>query len=867
MAVPVVSQQLDADYSAFVVEPALAVIRSLLLRDHPHNVGEYISQHHSRIYFAIEAAPELASAQCGGAAAATGGPDRLEASADSVGASTSTRDAIEVAGAAAPAYFPAKLSVSPASLAAASPTAARPTPLSPRPGAAAVKRPSLPQSQKNGSSAKKSAAKPNVVEESLVASSSFTPHGASCGTKEPPPGVAGKFDTFVMPCGKMEDFHKGVSSRIGFPHLEFEKTMEAEHCSMAGCDMSFTTRNYGITTTAKAEWGVVVRGEAPPPEHMAHGRIMVQVEDKLRRINEEFAKKSLETRLRREEVIAVVLYTGPMYMLYNCVLARWSNPTNLWDALRRGNNLFTTTLSVLVSAVQKLSSITVIPDGLKLYRGTGGLGYLPEHFSQPDEFNCRGMTEWGFMSCSEDKEVAMGYSGAAQGRPHAMVLEIESSVVDRGAVVSEFSQYPEEAETLFLPMSYVVQSGERRLERSGMGEVTVVPVRVSVNLKAERLEQLEEKKKTIHLTGFEFRVNEVRQRLQRLADEGGADARLKKDKTRQGLFWEKSHSVAGFLQAQVDKVQAVLFRHRARAAVDYSNDNIYRNLVSESLESVRMAESALLWWLRDEGQDIHIIEDRSLLECQRQYESFLKLRVKCADHSSAVVELCRSRNLLRVDASERDESGETPLIALAARGGNADDVRLLVAARADVGAVDHMGRHAMYWAAQQGHAEVVEALARSGADCNQATTDGRTSLWICSSSGHLQCVEVLLKEGAEVNRADSDGATPLFMASQNGYCDIVGALLRNGVDVNRATSEGATSLHVAAQDGHCDVVAALLLGGADVDRADDDGGTPLFYACQNGHRAVMNELLHWGADANRAIKDEFRPRALSVARI
>ena len=146
----------------------------------------------------------------------------------------------------------------------------------------------------------------------------------------------------------MDDFHKGLPSRIGFPHLEFEKTMEAEHTRMAGCDMRFTTRNYGITTTANAEWGVVVRGQAPPPEHMLHGRNTVSVEDKLRWINEQFAKKGLKVRLRREEVIAVILYTGPMYMIYNCVLARWSNPAAMWDTLQSGNNLFTTTLSVLV---------------------------------------------------------------------------------------------------------------------------------------------------------------------------------------------------------------------------------------------------------------------------------------------------------------------------------------------------------------------------------------------------------------------------------------------------------------------------------------------------------------------------------------
>ena len=136
-----------------------------------------------------------------------------------------------------------------------------------------------------------------------------------------------------------------------------------------------------------------------------------------------------------------------------------------------------------------------------------------------------------------------------------------------------------------------------------------------------------------------------------------------------------------------------------------------------------MAESAVLWWLRDKRQLIHLIEDYSLLQCQRCFESLMMLKCRRSGEAgaqrAAVFELCRSRNLLRVDANERDENGETPLILLAARGGSADDVRLLVEAGADVGVVDEAGRSAMYWAAQQGHAEVIEALACAGADCNQ----------------------------------------------------------------------------------------------------------------------------------------------------
>ncbi len=329
----VVSQKLDtAGYSALVVEPALAVVlavmRKRLLQYRPFNVFKYISQHFSQIYFEIEAAASAVPAS------ATGESVQLDPSAVCVGASTSTVAALaapcptEAGGAAT--LFPAQSLSSATAAAAASPADSTP--------AALVSFPSVSSS----STAAATAASP-------ADPTPLSPRPAAVGGRSAclstASGAGGKFDTFVMPCGKLEDFHKGVSSRIGFPHLEFEKTMEAEHCSMAGCDMRFITRNYGITTTANAEWGVVVRGQTPPPEHMLHGRIMVSVEDKLLWINEQFAKKGLEVRLRREEVIAVILYTGPMYMIYNCVLARWSNPAAMWDTIRGGNNLFTTTLS------------------------------------------------------------------------------------------------------------------------------------------------------------------------------------------------------------------------------------------------------------------------------------------------------------------------------------------------------------------------------------------------------------------------------------------------------------------------------------------------------------------------------------------
>ena len=230
-----------------------------------------------------------------------------------------------------------------------------------------------------------------------------------------------------------------------------------------------------------------------------------------------------------------------------------------------------------------------------------------------------------------------------------MVMVIEVTAVDRGADISEFSQYPGEKEFLWLPCSFVQRAlaGGGRVQVVDGGLVTFVPVRVNLNLKTETVEELLQKKKSMHVTGFEFRVNELRQQLRDKASAGNAEARLKREKDVYGRYWKKEHSVEGFIEAQAGKVSAVLELHRARAAADYSDDGVYRSLVAESLEAASMAQSALRWWLRDAQRYIHLIEGWPLLEFQRRFESFLRLRYAGAgseeERRAAAVELCKAR--------------------------------------------------------------------------------------------------------------------------------------------------------------------------------------------------------------------------------
>jgi ankyrin repeat protein len=548
--------------------------------------------------------------------------------------------------------------------------------------------------------------------------------------------------------------------------------------------------------------------------------------------------------------------------VYNCVLRQF--PADKYKLFHEGGNLYATTIFVLVSAVQKVSRCTRIPEGTLLYRGLGGLIDLPDKFHAADEKGRSGYLDWGMMSTSSDRNVALGYSGVKQRRPRAMVMVIEATSVDRGADISEFSQYPGEKEFLWVPCSFVqrAQPGGGRVEVVDGGLVTFVPVRENLNLKTETVEELLEKKKSMHVTAFEFRVNELRQQLQDEAKAGNAEARLKKDEVYKQI-WKKEHSVAGYVEAQVVKVEAVLKKHRARAAADYSDDVVYRNLAAESLEAASMAQSALRLWLRDETQNIFFIEDYSLLQLHRRFESFLRLQYTGAEageeRRAAAVELCKARNVMSSDANDKDENGEPLLVALAARGGSGEDVGLLLAAGADVAAVDDNEESAMHLAGQQGHAEVIRTLVCAGANCNQPNWNGMAPLWVSCLNGHLGSVTALLDAKADVNKARTDdGVTPLYMACEKGHGSIVEALLGRGADVNQATTDtGATPLFIACQKGHGSIVEALLGRGADVNQArTNDGVTPLWIACQFGHGSIVEALLGRGADVNQATTDD-----------
>jgi hypothetical protein len=167
-----------------------------------------------------------------------------------------------------------------------------------------------------------------------------------------------------------------------------------------------------------------------------------------------------------------------------------------FETLCRGNR-FVTTIHAINSAILKLARLTNVS---KVYRGIGG-GILPEAFWKPDASGARGAVEFGFMSTTRDRSVAVGYAGAGA----ATVMEMQQGMIDRGADLSWLSQFPHEAEVCFAPLCAL------EVKRSRVdGATIVVDVRPSVNQGALTLGEVVAKMQRSHLQLVELLAADLR---------------------------------------------------------------------------------------------------------------------------------------------------------------------------------------------------------------------------------------------------------------------------------------------------------------------------------------------------------------------
>lgn len=205
------------------------------------------------------------------------------------------------------------------------------------------------------------------------------------------------------------------------------------------------------------------------------------------------------------------------------------------------------------------------------------------------------------------------------------------------------------------------------------------------------------------------------------------------------------------------------------------------------------------------------------------------------------------------EPAARSPTGETALHRAAEADDRAAATRL-IAAGADVRAVNRYGVSPLALACARGSAPMVGLLLEAGADPNAATGDGETPLMIAARTGQPDAVASLLARGAAVDaREPSQGQTALMWAAAEGHREVVERLLRRGADASARSHGGFTAFLFAVRQGRSDVVRAMLRAGADPNQVVGEAGagpSALGLAALNAHYALGALLLDAGADPN-----------------
>jgi hypothetical protein len=484
-------------------------------------------------------------------------------------------------------------------------------------------------------------------------------------------------------------------------------------------------------------------------------------------------------RLRRCDVVALILYTGPMYVLHNGILrdvgfcgaaaagiefasdeflAQWKDK-DIKTWVQHSGHKFTNTIHALASAIKKLQGLADKALVTRLYRGLGGLdvgAFLT---------SC-GFTDKAFMSKTKDRYMALEYSGVKSGLV-GTVLCIETSTTNNGAVLVSFSQYPGEEETVWNACSFMQHlPGKEEVELMPEGGVVrIYHVLVSANSRAETVEELEGRRKRVVVQVLDTLHADVCRAVDAAAATAEFKARLAQD------HGEKAFGGGTY---EEDFILSIKDESAARVAVykklpdrAFAEIETLGETVSKGLALPLLANAKLRLWLEDLSLSLFTMGCRL-----SRNTTYLGLNT------------AQGRRLSRRRLRLQDNS-------TAERRGSIDQVGRIV-----VG--DGLGR-------MSGAATAALALE----DCRERR--------LVTGAG-----------AAALDRRDAfSGETPLITQVQLGEYENAERLLQAGADANAATAEspwerallrgGERALLIAAKQGRVDLVGLLAGFRAEVD--------------------------------------------------
>lgn len=131
------------------------------------------------------------------------------------------------------------------------------------------------------------------------------------------------FDT--LDYGQVQTYYSGLEAVIGMPSIKLKDAMEREHLEGPDNDRYFTAPNTNVETTSAIEWYFVSKPhelnslniKSWPQAPEGDRRHPTDLQKFLDKMNDKNNLLYGQEKLTEEEVIALRLYTGPMYIKYS----------------------------------------------------------------------------------------------------------------------------------------------------------------------------------------------------------------------------------------------------------------------------------------------------------------------------------------------------------------------------------------------------------------------------------------------------------------------------------------------------------------------------------------------------------------------
>jgi ankyrin repeat protein len=215
--------------------------------------------------------------------------------------------------------------------------------------------------------------------------------------------------------------------------------------------------------------------------------------------------------------------------------------------------------------------------------------------------------------------------------------------------------------------------------------------------------------------------------------------------------------------------------------------------------------------------------------------------------------------LIEAGASKNDQNDKDLALVGAARSGNVDSAKALIAyganPNADLNALtvwEQGGGMALgaqgagnilIYAAESGNPEMVKEILQYHPKLEARDFQGRTAVFSAAEyrydvedTARAECVRLLAQSGADVNARDRDGNTPLH---ETFLGPVEEELLKLGADVNARNNNGETPIFTTVDDT---AVSLFIAHGADLTIRNNKGET-VFEAAKR-HGPLREEALH-----------------------